>query len=39
MGPIAKEAAPSLSKIFYQDKVPLLRSEAKIAQTKVQAGN
>ena len=39
MGPIAKEAAPSLSKVFYQDKVPLLRSEAKIAQTKVQSGN
>ena len=38
MGPVAKEAAPGLAKLAFQDKVPLIRTEAKTAQTRVQSG-
>jgi HEAT repeat protein len=38
MGSIAKEAAPALAKLAFQDKVPLVRSEAKKAQLRVQSG-
>ena len=38
MGPVAKEAAPGLAKLAFQDKVPLIRSEAKAAQLRVQSG-
>jgi HEAT repeat protein len=38
MGSVAKEAAPGLAKLAFQDKVPLIRTEAKTAQTRVQSG-
>lgn len=37
MGPVAKEAAPSLAKVAFSDKIPLIRDAAKKAQNKVQA--
>lgn len=38
MGSVAKEAAPGLAKVAFQDKIPLVRTEAKKAQLKVQSG-
>ena len=38
MGSVAKNAAPALAKLAFQDKVPLVRSEAKKAQLRVQSG-